>query len=52
MSNPEHPIGHNGFAQMALEFALRCRFENAKQHKAHRKRALGIVMLSNSSISE
>ena len=52
MTNPERPIGYNRLAQMALEFASWCRFENTKQHKAHRKHALGITMLSNSSVSE
>ena len=52
MSNPERPIGHNRLAQMAPEFALQCQFQNAKQHKAHRKHALGITMLSNSSVFE
>ena len=37
---------------MALKFASRCKFQNAKQHKAHRKRVLGITMISNSSVSE
>ena len=52
ISNPERPIGHNRLAQMASEFAARCQFQKPKQHKAHRERALGIMMLSNSSVSE
>ena len=51
-SNPEHAIGHNKLAQMAPTFAERCGFDNPRQHKAHGKRALGITMLSNSSVSE
>ena len=52
MSNPERPIGHNRLAQIAPECAVWCQFQNAKQHKAHGKYALGITMLSNSSIFE
>ena len=52
MSNPNRPIGHNKLAEMAPNFALKCGFDNATQHKAHGKRALGITMLSNSSVSE
>ena len=52
MSNPNCPIGHNRLAQMAPEFAARCQFQNPNLHKAHGKRALGIRMLSNSSVSE
>ena len=37
---------------MAPQFALKCGFENPMQHKPHGKRALGITMLSNSSVSE
>ena len=37
---------------MAPEFAARCQFQNPHQHKAHGKRALGITMLFNSSVSE
>ena len=37
---------------MAPEFAVRCQFQNPYQHKAHGKCALGIKMLSNSSVSE
>ena len=37
---------------MAPEFAVWCQFQNAKQRKAHRKLALGITVLSNSSVSE
>ena len=51
-SNPNRPIGHNKLASMAPVFATKCGFQNALQHKAHGKRALGITMLSNSSVSE
>ena len=51
-SNPQRPIGHNRLAQMAPIFADQCGFTNANKHKAHGKRALGITMLSNSSVSE
>ena len=50
--NPQRPIGHNRLAQMAPIFADRCGFTNANKHKAHGKRALGIRVLSNSSVLE
>ena len=51
-SNPQHPISHNRLAQMASIFADQCGFTNANKHEAHGKRALGVTMLSNSSVSE
>ena len=37
---------------MAPIFADQWGFTNAKKHKAHGKRVLGIMMLSNASVSE
>ena len=52
MSNPECSIGHNRLAQTAPEFTIWCGLENESKHKAHGKRAFGIMMLSNSSVSK
>ena len=51
-SNPECAIGHNKLAQMVPSFAEQCGFDIPRQHKAHGKYSLGIIMLSNSSVSE
>ena len=37
---------------MAVEFANKCKFDNPELHKPHGKRALGITLLQNSSLSE
>ena len=52
MSNPDQLIGHNKLSIMAPTFATKCGFTNPTAHKAHGKCALGITMLSNSSVSE
>ena len=37
---------------MCTKFATICKFTDAHLHKPHGKRALGVTMLSNSSVSE
>ena len=37
---------------MTIEFANKCKFDNPELHKPHGKRALGITLLQNSSLSE
>ena len=52
MFNPDRVIGHNKLTSMAPIFAKCCGFDDPTQHKPLGKRALGITMLSNSTVSE
>ena len=52
MSNPKRSICHNELASMEPLFAEHCCFDNPQLHNAHGKWSLGIMILSNSSVSE
>ena len=52
MSDPERQVGKNKLSTYAPIFANHCGFNDPTRHKPQGKRALGIMMLSNSGTSE
>ena len=52
MSDLERQIRKNKLSMYAPIFANQCGFNDPTHHKPHGKKALGIIMLSNSGTSE